>query len=140
MIYFGWAPLWSKSGFIVPLRPDLSAFTGQRFRAVRPGDEDSTTRSMPSRLPSVTLRSSTTSTCSRKPVGMLRPRPGKIRSGAQDCTKTDANATSPRPGYYLGWGDDGWNWFRPLVQAYGGQAFRRRRRTTLWNQGGAVDA
>src|SRR5262245_54800946 len=31
MIYFGWAPLWSKSGFIVPLPDDLSAELDSAF-------------------------------------------------------------------------------------------------------------
>lgn len=140
MIYFGWAPLWSKSGFIVPLPDDLSAALDSDFVPFAQVTKiDGVQYAVPTSVRNFALFYN---------VDLLKaagwdaaPTTWEdFAKAAVACTKTDANGNITQAGYYLGWGDDGWNWFRPLVQAFGGQAFSDDARTTLWNQGGAVDA
>ena len=59
---------------------------------------------------------------------------------AKDCTIYDDAGNITQAGYYLEWEGDGWNWWRPLIQAYGGQPFSDDNITPLWDQDGAVDA
>ncbi len=140
MIYFGWAPLWSKSGFIVPLPADLSASLDSDFVPFAQVTKiDDAQYAVPTSIRNFALFYNVDLLAE---AGWDAPPATweEFAQAAKDCTKTDANGNITQAGYYLGWGDDGWNWFRPLVQAYGGQAFSDDARTTLWNQGGAVDA
>lgn len=140
MIYFGWAPLWSKSGFIVPLPDDLSASLDTDFVPFAQVTKlDGVQYAVPTSVRNFALFYNVDLLAE---AGWDAPPATweEFAQAAQDCTKTDANGNITQAGYYLGWGDDGWNWFRPLVQAFGGQAFSDDAKTTLWNQGGAVDA
>jgi multiple sugar transport system substrate-binding protein len=140
MIYFGWAPLWSKSGFIVPLPAELQDILNTEFapfvNSTKLKDEH---YGVPTSIRNFALFYNTKLLAEAgwdKPPATWE----EFAQAAQDCTKYDGSGNITQAGYYLGWGDDGWNWFRPLVQAFGGQPFSDDAKTTLWNEGGAVDA
>jgi len=140
MIYFGWAALWSKSGFIVPLPDDLSAQIDSDFVPFAQITKiDGKQYAIPTSVRNFALFYNVDLL---KAAGWDKPPAtwDEFAKAAKDCTKTDANGNITQAGYYLGWGDDGWNWFRPLIQAFGGQPFSDDGRTTLWNKDGAVDA
>ncbi|MCC7209413.1 MAG: extracellular solute-binding protein, partial [Anaerolineae bacterium] len=59
---------------------------------------------------------------------------------AKACTKYDDNGNITQAGYYLDWSGDGWNWWRPLVQAYGGQPFSEDNKSPLWTSEAATQA
>ncbi|MCC6805258.1 MAG: extracellular solute-binding protein [Anaerolineae bacterium] len=140
MIYFGWAPLWSKSGFIIPLPESLQTALDEDFvpftQVTKLNDEH---YAVPTSVRNFALVYN---------VGLLAEAGwdappdtwDEFAQAAQACTKYDDAGNITQAGYYLEWDGDGWNWWRPLAQAYGGMAFSDDARTALWNQGGAVEA
>jgi multiple sugar transport system substrate-binding protein len=140
MIYFGWAPFWMKSGFLAPLPDDVQTELDNEFAPFVQstfllGDH----YAVPTSIRNFALI--------YNPVylaesGWDAPPDtwDEFVEAAKDCTLYDDAENITRAGYYLEWGGDGWNWWRPLVQAFGGQVFSEDNRTTLWNEGGAVDA
>ncbi len=140
MIYFGWAALWSKSGFIVGLPDDLSAEIDSNFVPFAQITKlDGVQYAIPTSVRNFALFYNVDLL---KEAGWDKPPAtwDEFAKAAQDCTKTDSSGHITQAGYYLGFGDDGWNWWRPLMQAFGGQPFSADGRTTLWNQDGAIDA
>ncbi len=140
MIYFGWAALWSKSGFIVALPDDLSKQIDSDFVPFAQITKiDGVQYAIPTSVRNFALFYNVDLL---KAAGWDNPPKtwDEFAQAAKACTKTDANGHITQAGYYLGFGDDGWNWWRPLMQAFGGQPFSADGKTTLWNQGGAVDA
>lgn len=140
MIYFGWAPLWSKSGFIVPLPDELQQILDTEFA---PFVESTKLKgkhyAVPTSIRNFALFYNTKLLAE---AGWDKPPTTweEFAQAAKDCTKYDDKGNIVQAGYYLGWGDDGWNWWRPLIQAFGGQPFSDDYKTTLWDQDGAVDA
>lgn len=140
MIYFGWAPLWSKSGFISPLPDSLQTILDEEFVPFAQVTKlngmhyavDTSVRNFALIYNPDLLAE----------AGFDAPPDTweEFAQAAQACTKYDDAGNITQAGYYLEWESDGWNWWRPLVQAFGGQAFSDDARTALWNQDGAVEA
>ncbi|MEJ5312188.1 MAG: extracellular solute-binding protein [Anaerolineae bacterium] len=140
MIYYGWAPLWSKSGFIVPLPDELQQILDTEFAPfVQSTKLKGKHYAVPTSIRNFALFYNTKLLAE---AGWQEPPKtwDEFVQAAKDCTKYDDKGNIVQAGYYLGWGDDGWNWWRPLIQAFGGQPFSEDNRTTLWDQDGAVDA
>lgn len=140
MIYFGWAPFWSKSGFIAPLPDEVQAVLEEEFvpftEATKlKGDH----YAVPTSIRNFALFYNPNLLAE---AGWDAPPDtwDEFVEAAIACTKYDDNGNIIQAGYYLDWSGDGWNWWRPLIQAFGGQVFSEDNTTTLWNQGGAVDA
>jgi multiple sugar transport system substrate-binding protein len=140
MIYFGWAPLWSKSDFIVPLPDELQQILDTDFA---PFVESTKLKGQHYAVPT-SIRNFALFYDPNKlaEAGWDAPPTtwDEFAQAAVDCTKYDSNGNITQAGYYLGWGDDGWNWWRPLIQAFGGEPFSEDNTQTLWNQDGAIDA
>jgi multiple sugar transport system substrate-binding protein len=140
MIYFGWAPLWSKLGFIAPLPAELQDVMENEFAPfVQSTKLKGEHYAVPTSIRNFALVYNVDLLAE---AGWDTPPDtwDEFVQAAKDCTKYDDNGNITQAGYYLGWGDDGWNWWRPLIQAFGGQAFSEDNRTTLWNVDGAIDA
>ena len=140
MIYFGWAPFWMKSGFIVPLPDALQAELDTEFA---PFVESTRLLGQHYAVPtSIRNFALIYNTNLLAEAGWDEPPAtwDEFTQAAIDCTKYDDNDNITQAGYYLEWGGDGWNWYRPLIEAFGGQVFSEDNRTTLWNVDGAVDA
>ncbi|GAB4433980.1 MAG: extracellular solute-binding protein [Anaerolineae bacterium] len=140
MIYFGWAPFWMKSGFIAPLPDQVQEVLIEEFApfvdaTFLKGDH----YSVPTSIRNFALVYNVNLLAE---AGWDAPPDtwDEFVQAAIDCTKYDDNGNIVQAGYYLEWGGDGWNWWRPLIQAFGGQPFSDDNTTTLWNEGGAVDA
>jgi len=140
MIYFGWAPLWSKSGFIAPLPAEVQAVLESDFAPFTQitklkGDH----YAVPTSIRNFALFYNTTLMAE---AGWDTPPATweEFVQAAKDCTKYDGDGNITQAGYYLAWDGDGWNWWRPLIQAFGGQPFSEDNTTALWNEGGAVEA
>jgi multiple sugar transport system substrate-binding protein len=140
MIYFGWAPLWSKSGFIVPLPDQLQQILDTDFA---PFVESTKLKGEHYAVPT-SIRNFALFYDPNKlaEAGWDAPPTTweEFAQAAVDCTKYDSNGNITQAGYYLGWGDDGWNWWRPLIQAFGGEPFSADNTQALWNVDGAIDA
>jgi multiple sugar transport system substrate-binding protein len=140
MIYFGWAPLWSKSGFIAPLPESLQTTLDTEFVPFTQVTKlNGQHYAVPTSVRNFGLIYNPDLLAE---AGWDAPPAtwDEFAQAAQDCTKYDDAGNITQAGYYLEWEGDGWNWWRPLVQAYGGQAFSDDAKTSLWNQDGAVDA
>ncbi len=117
MIYYGWAPLWSKSGFIVPLPDELQQILDTEFA---PFVESTKLKgkhyAVPTSIRNFALFYNTKLLAE---AGWQEPPKtwDEFVQAAKDCTKYDDKGNIVQAGYYLGWGDDGWNWWRPLIQA-----------------------
>lgn len=140
MIYFGWAPLWSKSGFIAPLPDEIQTILENDFAPFTQVTKlKGAHYSVPTSIRNFALVYNTGLLAE---AGWDRPPDtwDEFVEAAKACTKYDANGNITQAGYYLQWDADGWNWYRPLIEAFGGQPFSEDNRTTLWNEGAAVDA
>jgi multiple sugar transport system substrate-binding protein len=140
MIYFGWAPFWSKSGFIAPLPDSVQEVLDAEFapfvEATRlKGDH----YSVPTSIRNFGLVYNVNLLAE---AGWDAPPDtwDEFVQAAKDCTLYDDNGNITQAGYYLCWECDGWNWWRPLIEAYGGEAFSEDNTTVLWTEGSAVDA
>lgn len=140
MIYFGWAPLWSKSGFIAPLPKEIQDVLDKDFAPFTQVTKlKGEHYAVPTSIRNFALFYN---------VGLMKEAGwdkapatwDEFVQAAKDCTKYDANGNITQAGYYLDWSGDGWNWWRPLVQAYGGQPFSEDNKTALWNEKAAADA
>ena len=140
MIYFGWAPLWSKSNFIASLPADVAATVDRDFvpfaQVTKLKDKQ---YAVPTSVRNFGLFYNTTLL---NEAGWKAPPTTweEFAKAAGDCTKRDGSGHITQAGYYLGFGDDGWNWLRPLIESFGGEAFSDDGKKALWNQGKAVDA
>lgn len=140
MIYFGWAPFWSKSGFIAPLPEPVQEVLDAEFvpftEATRLKGEH---YSVPTSIRNFALFYNPVLLAE---AGWEAPPDTweEFVEAAKACTKYDDRGNITQAGYYLEWGGDGWNWWRPLIQAFGGEVFSEDNTTALWNVGGAVDA
>jgi multiple sugar transport system substrate-binding protein len=140
MIYFGWAPLWSKSGFIVPLPDDIQAVLESDFapftQVTKLHDEH---YSVPTSIRNFGLFYNVNLL---KEAGWEAPPDTweDFVQAAKDCTKYDDNGNITQAGYYLDWAGDGWNWWRPLIQAYGGEPFSEDNSSPLWTSEAATEA
>jgi len=140
MIYFGWAPFWMKSGFIAPLPDEVQEELDNEFAPfVQSTYLLGNHYAVPTSIRNFALIYNTAYLAE---VGWTEPPDTweEFVEAAIDCTQYDEAGNITRAGYYLEWGADGWNWWRPLIEAFGGQVFSEDNRTTLWNVGGAVDA
>ena len=140
MIYFGWAPFWSKSGFIAPLPESVAQELDSEFA---PFVESTKLKGQHYAVPTSIRNFALVYDVNKLAEAGWDVPPDtwdEFVQAAKDCTKYDDNDNITQAGYYLCWDCDGWNWWRPLVQAYGGQAFSDDNTTSLWNEGGAVEA
>ncbi len=134
MAYFGWIPLWSKSGFIVPLPDQVAKEVDTNFVPFAKVTEiDGKQYSVLTSVRNFALFINTTLT---KAAGIDTPPKtwDEFVADAQKCTKKDANGNITQAGYFLGWEEDGWNFFRPLIQSFGGEWSSADGRTTLFNK------
>lgn len=140
MIYFGWAPFWSKSGFIAPLPDSVQEVLDAEFAPfVQATYLKGEHYSVPTSIRNFALVYN---------VGLLAEAGwdtppntwDEFTQAAIDCTKYDSNGNITQAGYYLEWESDGWNWYRPLIEAFGGQVFSEDNTQVLWDEGTAPEA
>lgn len=140
MIYFGWVPFWSKSGFIVPL-PDVvqEVLESEFVSFVEATKLDGEHYAIPTSVRNFALFYNVDLLAE---AGWDRPPDTweEFTQAAIDCTKYDNGGNITQAGYYLEWGADGWNWWRPLIQSFGGQPFSDDNRTVLWNSEASIEA
>lgn len=140
MIYFGWAPFWSKAGFIAPLPDSVQEVLDAEFApfvqaTYLKGDH----YSVPTSIRNFGLVYNVNLLAE---AGWDEP-PNtweEFVQAAKDCTQYDDSGNITQAGYYLCWECDGWNWYRPLIEAYGGQAFSEDATQVLWDEGAAPEA
>ncbi|MBN1285529.1 MAG: extracellular solute-binding protein [Anaerolineae bacterium] len=140
MIYFGWAPLWAKSGFIAPLPAEVQDVLVTEFA---PFVESTKLKGEHYAVPTSIRNFALVYNVNLLAEAGWDTPPDtwdEFVQAAKDCTKYDDAGNITQAGYYLEWGGDGWNWWRPLIEAYGGQVFSEDYKTALWNEGGALDA
>jgi len=140
MAYFGWVPLWSKSGFIVPLPESVQTEIADNF--VPFADSVKLDGQYYAVLTSVRNFALFYNPVLLAEAGYDAPPAtwDEFVEVAKACTKTDANGNITQAGYYLDFAGDGWNWWRALIESYGGQAFSADGTQTLFNQGEGAQA
>jgi multiple sugar transport system substrate-binding protein len=140
MIYFGWAPFWSKSGFIVPLPDVVQEVLDTEFVSfVEATRLDGEHYAIPTSVRNFALFYNVDLLAE---AGWDSP-PNtweEFTQAAIDCTKYDNGGNITQAGYYLEWAADGWNWWRPLIQSFGGQPFSEDNKTVLWDSEEAIEA
>lgn len=134
MSYFGWIPLWSKQGFIVPLPDEVAAEVEKNF--VPFANVTKINDKQYSVLTSVRNFALFYNTKLFKEAGITEaPKTwDEFVTAAQKCTKTDAKGNLTQAGYFLGWEEDGWNFYRPVIESFGGQWASEDGKTTLFNK------
>lgn len=140
MIYFGWAPLWMKSGFIAPLPEVVQEVLDEEFA---PFVESTKLKDDHYAVPTSIRNFALVYDVNKLAEAGWDEPPDtweEFVQAAKDCTKYDENENITQAGYYLCWECDGWNWWRPLIKSFGGEVFSEDYTTPLWNEGNAVDA
>lgn len=134
MSYFGWIPLWAKSGFIAPLPDDLATEIDNEFVPFAQVTKvDGKQYSVLTSVRNFALFINTTHT---EEAGIDRAPEtwDEFAQFAKQCTKTDANGNITQAGYFLGWEEDGWNFYRPMIESFGGKWGSDDGRETLFNK------
>jgi multiple sugar transport system substrate-binding protein len=134
MSYFGWIPLWAKSGFIAPLPDDLAAELDEQFVPFQQVTKvDGKQYSV---LTSVRNFALFYNKGLLAEAGWENPPTtwDEFVQAAIDCTKTDDNGNITQAGYFVGWEEDGWNLWRPVIASFGGEFASEDGRETLFNQ------
>ena len=134
MSYFGWIPLWSKSGFIVPLPDDLANEVNSQF--VPFAEITKLNGKQYSVLTSVRNFALFYNKKLLQQAGVSQPPKtlDEFVATAKKCTKYDSKGNITQAGYFLGWEEDGWNFWRPVIQMFGGQFCSEDGRQTLFNK------
>ncbi len=134
MSYFGWIPLWAQQGFIAPLPDDLTAEIDNNFVPFAQITKvDGKQYSVLTSVRNFALFINTTLT---KAAGIETP-PTTWDEFIQDaikCTKKDDKGNITQAGYFLGWEEDGWNFYRPVIESFGGQWSSPDGKETLFNK------
>lgn len=134
MSYFGWIPLWSKSGFIVPLPDQVASEVDSQF--VPFAGVTKVDGKQYSVLTSVRNFALFYNTTLLKEAGVTEPPKtwDEFIDAAQKCTKYDAKGNITQAGYFVGWEEDGWNFWRPVIESFGGEWASADGRQTLFNK------
>jgi len=134
MSYFGWIPLWSKQGFIVPLPDSVAQEVDAQF--VPFAQVTNVEGKQYSVLTSVRNFALFYNTKLLKEAGVDKPPAtwDEFVDAAKKCTKYDANGNITQAGYFFGWEEDGWNFYRPVIQSFGGEWSSADGKTTLFNK------
>jgi multiple sugar transport system substrate-binding protein len=140
MSYYGWIALWNQAGFIIPLPDSVSAiiekdFVPFKYITAMDGKQYGV-------LTSVRNFALFYNPLLLKEAGFDKPPAtwDEFVTVAKACTKTDSAGNITQAGYYFDFGGDGWNWWRALIEAYGGQAFSEDGKQTLFNVGDGARA
>lgn len=140
MMYYGWAPLWEKSGLIAPLADEVQQVLNEEFAPfVEITKLEGEHYCVPTSIRNSALLYNVNIL---KEAGWDKPPDtwDEFLQCAIDCTKYDAAGNITQAGYFNEWGSDGWNWWRACIDAFGGQTFSEDGRTALFNEGKARDA
>jgi multiple sugar transport system substrate-binding protein len=134
MSYFGWIPLWSKQGFIVPLPDAVAKEVNDNFVPfAQVTNIDGKQYSVLTSVRNFALFYNKT-LLEAAGVTELPTTWDEFVANAQKCTKTDANGNITQAGYFMGWEEDGWNFYRPLIESFGGQWGSADGTETLFNK------